>query len=44
MAKKAKLATNHPAGSYRLEGADKLVITDPNAFWSLSKYLVIIAE
>ena len=44
MAKKAKLATNHPAGSYRLEGADKLVILDPNAFWSLSKYLVIIAE
>ena len=44
MAKKAKLATSHPAASYRLEGADKLVITDPNAFWSLSRYLVIVAE
>lgn len=45
MAKKAKLATAHPAGSYKFEGgAEKLVITDPNAFWSLSKYLVIVAE
>ncbi|MBK9176678.1 MAG: hypothetical protein IPM46_10165 [Flavobacteriales bacterium] len=44
-AKKAKLATAHPAGSYRLEeGAEKLVITDPNAFWSLSKYLVVVVE
>lgn len=44
MAKKARLATSHPAGSYKLEGADKLIITDPNAFWSLSKYLVIVAD
>ncbi len=44
MAGKARLATTHPAGSYRLEGADKLVITDPNAFWSLSKYLVIVVD
>lgn len=44
-AKKAKLATAHPASSYRLEeGAQKLVITDPNAFWSLSKYLVVVVE
>ncbi len=44
-AKKAKLATTHPAGSYKLEeGAQKLVITDPNAFWSVSKYLVVIVE
>jgi len=45
MAKKAKLATTHPAGSYRFEGeAEKLVITDPNAFWSASKYLVIVVD
>lgn len=45
MAKKAKLATSHPAGSYRWEGeGEKLVITDPNAFWSVSKYLVVISE
>ncbi len=44
-AKKAKLATNHPAGSYRFEdGANKLVILDANAFWSLSKYLVVVVE
>ncbi|MFZ1685872.1 MAG: hypothetical protein WAU70_00505 [Flavobacteriales bacterium] len=45
MAKKAKLVTTHPAGSYTLEGAvDKLRITDAVAFWSMSKYLVIVAD
>jgi hypothetical protein len=44
-AKKAKLATTHPEGSYRFEnGATKLVITDPAAFWSISKYLVVEVE
>lgn len=44
-AKKAKLATSHPAGSYRMEGqVDKLVITDPAQFWSMSKYLVIVVD
>ncbi len=44
-AKKAKLATTHPEGSYRFEdGATQLVITDPNAFWSISKYLVVVVE
>jgi len=43
-AKKAKLATSHPEGSYRLEGASKLVITDAEKFWSVSKYLVIEVE
>ncbi len=47
-AKKAKLITSHPAGSYKMdvvEGkTDKLVISDPNAFWSVSKYLVIQAD
>ena len=42
-AKKAKLATTHPAGSYRIDG-DKLAITDPNLFWSVSKYLVVVVE
>lgn len=44
MAKKAKLATTHPAGSYKLEGGEKLVILDPNAFWSVSKYLVVVVD
>lgn len=47
-AKKAKLATTHPANSYRIEGADdradKLVILDPDKFWSVSKYLVVVVE
>lgn len=43
--KKAKLVTSHPAGSYRLEPeAGKLVITDVNAFWSISKYLVVVVD
>ncbi|HEU4717198.1 MAG TPA: hypothetical protein VFU15_05175 [Bacteroidia bacterium] len=47
-AKKAKLVTTHPAGSYEIQGdngrADKLVITDPDKFWSVSKYCVIVVE
>jgi hypothetical protein len=43
-AKKAKLVTSHPEGSYRLEGGNKLVVTDANAFWSISKYLVVEVE
>ena len=47
-AKKAKFITTHPAGSYKIEGADgkaeKLVITNPEDFWSASKYLVIVIE
>lgn len=47
-AKKAKLVTTHPADSYKIEGADgkaeKLVITDAEKFWSVSKYLVIVVE
>lgn len=46
--KKAKLITNHPSDSYTIEGedgmADKLVITNPEKFWSASKYLVIMVE
>lgn len=47
-AKEAKLVTTHPAGSYRIEGADgkadKLVITNPTQFWSVSKYLVVVVK
>lgn len=44
-AKKAKLATSHPEGSYRFEnGAERLVITDPEKFWSISKYLVVLVD
>jgi len=42
---KFKLSTSHPAGSYKIEeGSGKLIITDVNAFWSVSKYLVIVVE
>jgi uncharacterized protein YceH (UPF0502 family) len=43
-----KIVTSHPSDSYRLEKDDKnkkrvknLVITNPEKFWSTSKYLVI---
>jgi chromosome segregation ATPase len=43
--KKAELLTTHPAGSYELvKGDDEkltLKITNPNNFWSVSRYLVI---
>lgn len=42
---KAKLRSNHPDGSYEYskdqDGNLTLLITNPNLFWSLSKYLVI---
>ena len=47
MKKKVTIVTSHPAGSYRIDGvktADKLVIIDVNAFWSLSKVLVIMVK
>ena len=44
----AKLLTSHPEGSYTLEkDAQKqytLRITDPQLFWSVSKYLVILVK
>lgn len=46
--KSAKLLTSHPAGSYALEkdsqGMYSLRITDPNTFWSVSKYLVVVVK
>lgn len=46
--KKAKLLTNHPSSSYKLEGTkervEKLTISNPDEFWSSSKYLVVVVE
>lgn len=42
--KTAKMLTTHPKSSYILEKQDEnlvLIISDPSAFWSVSKYLVI---
>lgn len=42
--KKAQILTNQPEGSYVIDddnGQKILVITNPDAFWSLSNYLVI---
>lgn len=43
--KDAKLLTAHPEGTYEFKKDDKaqltLVITNPNKFWSVSRYLVI---
>ena len=43
--KKAKLLTKHPEGTYEMqkdnEGYLTLVITNPESFWSLSRYLVV---
>ncbi|MBK9419577.1 MAG: hypothetical protein IPN44_00825 [Flavobacteriales bacterium] len=46
-AKKAKVITSHPAGTYELVGKDRvqnLTIKDTARFWSVSKYLVIEAD
>lgn len=46
--KSAKLMTNHPAGSYTLDKDAQnqyvLRINNPQEFWSVSKYLVIIVK
>lgn len=43
--RRVKILSSHPASSYKIEtGSDKmetLVITNPQQFWSISKYLVI---
>lgn len=46
-AKKAKLITTHPSNSYKLVGEkpiDRIEITNPKEFWSVSRYLVIIID
>lgn len=46
--KSAKLMTNHPEGSYTIDkdvsGQYTLRITNPQKFWSVSKYLVITVK
>ncbi len=43
--KNMKMITTHPSDSYTLDKTDKMVnsitITDPDKFWSASKYLVV---
>ena len=46
-----KIVTNHPSDSYTLETDEKnkdlvknILITNPEKFWSASKYLVIVSE
>lgn len=48
-AKSARIVTNHPASSYKLDTDGKkavkaINITSPEAFWRSSKYLVVIVE
>jgi uncharacterized coiled-coil protein SlyX len=47
--KDARLLSTHPSGSYKIQrDASKKVtgidITDPDAFWKASKYLVVVTE
>lgn len=46
--KSARLLTSHPAGSYELTRDNnkmyKLAITNPQLFWSTSKYLVVVVK
>lgn len=46
--KKVEFKTTHPDDSYVLEGdknkIEKVIITDANKFWSLSKYCVIVTN
>ena len=46
--KSAQIMTSHPAGSYTLQpDANKqyvLRINNPEAFWSTSKYLVVLVK
>ena len=46
--KSAQLLSTHPAGTYQLvkdnQGQYELHITDPQKFWSVSKYLVVLVK
>lgn len=47
--KKVKLVTTHPIGSYQMDPnkngiIEKLQITNPEKFWSTSKYLVVVTN
>ncbi len=46
---KVEMVTTHPSGSYEFQMTDensvnKLIINDPKAFWSVSKYLVMVVK
>ncbi|HBS86775.1 MAG: hypothetical protein A2W91_12155 [Bacteroidetes bacterium GWF2_38_335] len=46
-AKKARLVTTHPAGSYKFccdKTFDSIIILNAKEFWSASKYLVIVVD
>lgn len=47
-AKSAKILTTHPSSSYKIIGdkkhVDRIEITNPDEFWSASKFLVIVTE
>lgn len=47
-ARSAKILTNHPSSSYKIIGdkkhVDRIEITNPDDFWSTSKFLVIVIE
>jgi uncharacterized coiled-coil protein SlyX len=46
--RKQKIITAHPGNSYQVveasNGASFLKITDPDKFWSISKYLVVVVD
>ena len=45
--KKVEILTTHSKSSYKLKGdktIEKLEITNPKDFWSVSKYLVMVVE
>lgn len=46
--KNAKILTNHPSDSYKMDGDKKMVkslmITDAEKFWKVSKYLVVVTN
>lgn len=46
-AKKVEVVSSHPSSSYEIVGnktADKLVVSDPDAFWKNSKVLVLVTQ
>lgn len=49
VSKKSRLVTSHPKGSYEWKlnsngQIEQLVITQPERFWSVSKYLVVVVD
>jgi hypothetical protein len=48
VSKKIEIVSTHPANSYKLiKQGDKIMaldITDPDKFWSASKYLVVVTR